>query len=175
MPHTKLVEGLAYILPQANLLVLFWPRPNPRHLTIDVSYFTFSSLPFHHTNFPFTITRLYYASCPKDLAPNLLIFTFTRLPGVPHGAHHRAVTQEPAAAALQPPGAGPTLAPAVAAAQVLTTLQPTADVVASQEMRLRKPSSFFLSTLCLFIVHRNSSQLLLAVSFSPVCQRQMCG
>lgn len=188
MPHTKLVEGLAYILPQANPLVLFWLRLNLRNLTIDISYFTFFFLPFHHIIFPFTTTRLYYANCRKGLAPSLLIFTSTRLPGVPHGAHHRAATQEPAAAALQPPPnppasccslypprAGPTLASAAAAARVLTTLQPAADVVASQEMQLRKLPSFFLSTLCLFIVHRNSSQFLLAVSSNLVCQYQMCG
>lgn len=153
-----------------------------------ISYFTFFFIPFHHTNCPFALTRLYYANCPKDLAPSLLIFTFTHLLGIPQGAHRRAATREPAAAALRPPpnrpagccflhpreaaGAGPTLA---SAAQVLPELQPAADVVAAQEMQLRKPPPFFLSTLCLFIVHRNSGRLLLAVSSNLVCQHQMCG
>lgn len=47
MPHAKLVEELAYILMQANPLLLFRLRWHLRNLTIE--FLTLHSFSFHST------------------------------------------------------------------------------------------------------------------------------
>lgn len=162
-------------------------------------------LPFYHISFHFTITSLYYANCPKDLAPCLLFSTFSHLLGLPmeptslpmelsvslrahsqgsglraSGCCSPAASKGPCQLLISPPfqgcwGWADSWHLLWLVLRFTPLIQPTDDVVPSQEIQLRKPPSFFLSTLCLFTVNRISSQLLLAASSNLVCQHQMGG